>query len=389
MNPVGGTVQVLLVEDDRDDAAILEELLREWPLHRFALSVAPDLAHAADRLRDGSFDAIVTDLGLGASQGLTTLEAVRRLAGPIPVIVLTGLNGDSLGLKAVEMGAQAHLEKDGLDGRQAAQVILHAIQRGAILRDLEAARRKAEATQAARTQFFATLSHELRQPLNGILGYVQLLEMAAEADAKDRRLDYCSAIRHSADLMLCLINDILEYAQAEAGHLTLERQAVDLVATLQEAAIAIAPEAGRRQVQILLPDGEGPAARVCADGRRLLQVLLNLLSNAVRFSPEGARVIVSPAEAGSLLGWTIADAGPGMDAAEIAVALEPFGQVYKNSGGTGLGLPFCQRIIDLHTGRLEIDSVHGEGTRVTVLLPKATPPHDAPNQSSTSEASLA
>lgn len=157
----------------------------------------------------------------------------------MPVIVLTGLDGDAIGLRAVEMGAQAYLEKNRLEGRQAAQMILHAIQRAGLVNDLHRARRKAEASQAARTDFLATLSHELRQPLNGILGYAQLLEMAERGeggpakDSPERRLAYCCAICESADHMLSLINDILDYAQAEAGHLSLAREPVALPAVLR------------------------------------------------------------------------------------------------------------------------------------------------------------
>lgn len=102
-------------------------------------------------------------------------------------------------------------------------------------------------------------------------------------------------------------------------------------------------------------------------------MFLNLLSNAVRFSPEGAVVKIVPAAMGALHGCSIAAAGPGMDSTEIAVALEPFGQVHRYSGGTRLGLPFCQRVVDLHGGRLTIDSTRGRGTTVTILLPAAAP----------------
>lgn len=378
--PGGTPVRILLVEDDPEDAVLLQDLLRDWHLHRFEAAIAADLAEAAKLLADCSFDAVITDLGLGPSQGLETLERLLRVAGKMPVIVLTGLDGDAFGLRAVEMGAQAYLEKDRLEGRQAAQVILHAIQRAGIVNDLRRARHKAEASQAARTDFLATLSHELRQPLNGILGYVQLLEMAERGeggpaqDSPERRLAYCCAIRESADHMLSLINDILDYAQAEGGHLSLTLEPVALPAVLREAATSLAPEAQRRGIAIDLPVPEafGPT-RVCADGRRLRQVFLNLLSNAVRFSPEGSVVKVTPAALGMLHGCSIADAGPGMDSSEIAVALEPFGQVHRNSGGTGLGLPFCQRVVDLHGGQLTIDSMRGQGTTVTILLPAAAP----------------
>ncbi len=370
MTPAGDTIRVLLIEDDPDDADLFAHMIAGWWLHRFDLRVAGDLAAAADLLRLETFDVVVSDLGLGPHQGMDTLLAVRELCGALPLVVLTGLDEASIGLRAIDIGAQAYLEKGEISGRQAAQTLLHAIQRGETLAALEEARRKAEATQAARTRFFATLSHELRQPLNGILGYLQLLELEPEVDYRSRR-KYYGAVRGSAEHMLGLINDILDYAKVEAGELTLDRVPHDLARVLEEALTTLAPSAQQRKVRIELQPATNLSDRmVQADPRRLTQVAINLLSNAVRFSPEGGTVRLTTTCGNGMRGFAVADQGPGMDAAGIAVALEPFGQVHRN-GGTGLGLPFCQRIVELHQGRMIIDSTPGAGTSIQVLIPAA------------------
>ena len=372
MKPVGDAIRVLLIEDDPEDAEIFADMIGDWRLHRFEITVADGIEAAAAALRRDRFDTVVTDLGLGPFQGLETLEAVRSLCLDLPLVVLTGLDEASVGLRAIEIGAQAYLEKGETNGRQAAQTILHAIQRSETLAALDAARRKAEAAEQARSRFFATLSHELRQPLNGMLGYLQLLERSP-ADAFEEHGRYHAALRQSAEHMLGLVNDILDYAKAEAGEMQLNRLPVDLAAVLQEAVTTLSPLAAQHGVQVDLSVAPERATRmVIGDQRRLCQVAINLLSNAIRFSPEGARVRMATGEAEGFRWFSVEDRGPGMDAAGIAVALDPFGQVHRK-GGTGLGLPFCDHVAKLHGGQLRIDSSPGQGTTATILLPAAVP----------------
>lgn len=241
-------------------------------------------------------------------------------------------------------------------------------------RSLREAKEAAEAANVAKSQFLANMSHELRTPLNAIIGFSEALELGMAGELKPRQAEYAGLIHQSGEHLHTVINDILDLAKVDAGKLDLHeevaidpRAIVDACVTLMRshavsASIALSVEADER-----LP-------RLCADPTRLKQILLNLISNAIKFTGSGGSVVVvlRTSEAGGI-SFAVRDTGPGMSADEIATALEPFGQVdaghARRYEGTGLGLPLAQRLTELHDGSLRVDSVKGSGTTVTVTLP--------------------
>jgi len=239
-----------------------------------------------------------------------------------------------------------------------------------LLRD---ARARAEAGRKAMSEFLAHMSHELRTPLNAIIGYSEAMlsgVLGEVANAKHR--EYTQDIFESGHHLLELIGDILDISAIEAGMLTLAPETVALAPLVESVLRLVRPRALKGKVALVtrLPE---PAPRLLADPRRLKQILTNLLSNAVKFSPPASEVALTVSvdrERGCCL--TVEDHGIGMDAEGIARALVPFGRVAGTEHyyeGTGLGLPLTKSLIELHGGRLAIDSAMGQGTRVTVCVP--------------------
>jgi signal transduction histidine kinase len=232
---------------------------------------------------------------------------------------------------------------------------------------------KEDAERASRTksEFLANMSHALRTPLNAIIGFSDMIR-GGMVKSEDKARSYASDIHSSGKYLLNLINDILEVSRIEAGKLDLQEEAVDLAGTVDAALRMIESEAARANVVILRAPGE-PLPSLLADRRRVSQVLLNLLSNAVKFTPEGGTVQVSLWRRGGAVGVVIADTGIGIAADDIPRVLEPFGQVdsqlSRKYSGTGLGLPLSVRLMQLHVGRLDIDSTLGAGTTVTITFP--------------------
>jgi NO-binding membrane sensor protein with MHYT domain/signal transduction histidine kinase len=233
---------------------------------------------------------------------------------------------------------------------------------------------RAEAANKAKSLFLANMSHELRTPLNAIIGFSQIIRdqtFGAKAMAQYRQ--YAGDICTSGERLLRLIVDILDMAKVESGKLELEDDIVkplELVdSCLRELRLAI----GGKQLEVRVEPVAGlPLIRV--DAHRLVQVLTNLLSNAVKFTPKGGQVVVViGCVSGKGVFFEIKDNGIGMSGEEIAIALEPFSQVdnslIKSFEGTGLGLPLAKRLIELHGGRMTIESAHGTGTTVRVTLP--------------------
>jgi signal transduction histidine kinase len=240
---------------------------------------------------------------------------------------------------------------------------------------LRAAKDEAEAASRTKSEFLANMSHELRTPLNAIIGFSDMIRSGMVGNDEKAR-SYASDIYNSGQYLLNLINDILEVSRIEAGKLVLHEEAVDLGATVDAALHMIESEAARAGVAVYSAPGQQAGEtppKVLADQRRISQVLLNLLSNAVKFTPEGGTVQVAVWRRDGAMGVAIADTGIGIAADDIPRVLEPFGQIdsqlSRKYAGTGLGLPLSVRLMQLHGGRLEIESTLGAGTTVTIAFP--------------------
>jgi PAS domain S-box-containing protein len=232
----------------------------------------------------------------------------------------------------------------------------------------------AELANRAKSEFLANMSHELRTPLNAIIGFSEIIasEMFGPVGHAQYR-EYAADIFSSGKLLLAIVNDVLDLSRLENGKLDIRVEEIDAGEMIAACLRLVKSRAREAEVKLMtdLPD---PAPRLRADPVRLKQVLLNLLTNAVKFTP--ARGVVTAGARATEDGGvalTVSDTGIGMDAAEVKVALQLFGQVAtsatRTQQGIGLGLPLTKALVELHGGRLEIDSTPGQGTRVTAYLP--------------------
>ncbi|WP_051341254.1 CHASE4 domain-containing protein [Azospirillum halopraeferens] len=237
----------------------------------------------------------------------------------------------------------------------------------------EAARDDAVRASRAKSDFLATMSHELRTPLNSIIGFSQMIRDAELAPLDSRYRDFASDVNDAGRHLLRVINDVLDMARAEADRIELREATVDVGAAVVSCLRILLPAA--RQAEVTLrSDLPGDLPCVRADDVRLRQILMNLVANAVKFTPAGGRVVVRAGcdERGAVR-VEVEDSGIGIAADDIPKALEPFGQIdsarWRLHQGTGLGLPLAKRLIEAHGGRLDIESQPGVGTRITVTLP--------------------
>ncbi len=235
------------------------------------------------------------------------------------------------------------------------------------------AKEKAEAGSRAKSTFLATMSHELRTPLNAILGFAELIEKQFVGPVPDRYVAYAHDIYSSGSHLLELVNDVLDISKLEAGKVELHESDFDARELVTEVTDSFGNLAEASEIAYRT---ELPALPVLhADKRLLKQVLLNILSNAFKFTPAGGTVTLTASRmprAG--LDITVCDTGVGMSKPEIEVALTPFGQVdskiTRGLKGTGLGLPIARSLVMLHGGELRVESTPGAGTRVTIKLPE-------------------
>ncbi|HVT49922.1 MAG TPA: ATP-binding protein [Dongiaceae bacterium] len=242
----------------------------------------------------------------------------------------------------------------------------------ALTETLMRAQQEAESANRAKSRFLASMSHELRTPLNAILGFADLIRTEIYGRVEPARYrEYIDLIHQSGSHLLSLINDVLDISKIEAGKMELDVAEMEGGALLDHASRLMRDMAERRGVELRTEAEIGCVLH--ADERAVRQIMFNLLSNAIKFTPPGGHVQASVAAHGDGVQIVVADSGIGMTPVDLEQAMKPYGQVRSEiaarSVGTGLGLPLSRSLVELHGGRLDVESEKGRGTTVKVWLP--------------------
>jgi signal transduction histidine kinase len=420
---VAEPIKVLLIEDNPGDARLIAAHLggRPPPGLTFEWQWVDTLAAGLERLRAGGIDVVLLDLGLPESSGLQTVQRLIAQPGRVPaLVVLSGLSDEAVALRALECGAQDYLVKGQVDGATLVRAIRYAIGRNQaeealrqahaelecrvaerteelgrtvhalhaeiaerlhaeqqlkehrdrleeLVRErtaeLSAAKDKAEVANRAKSNFLATMSHELRSPLNGILGFAQLLQL--DQTLAGRQLLYVQTIRDSGEHLLTLVNDLLDLAKIEAGRFELLPAPFEAHAFFQTIASMVRLRAEQKPELEFVCDL--PADLPCtlfADQTRLRQVLLNLLVNAIKFTDRGRVTLRMRMPSPGRLRLEIEDTGVGMSEEQLARLFRPFEQVgdaQQRAQGTGLGLMISRQFVQLMGSEIQVKSRPGEG----------------------------
>jgi phosphoserine phosphatase RsbU/P len=363
MTPTRVSIRALLVEDNPGDARLIREMLREAG----ARAASVELAHA-DRLSAGlqyiaehAPEVVLLDLSLPDSRGLETFAAVHAAAPDTPVVVLSGLDDEDVAVGAVHAGAQDYLVKGQVDGGTLLRSMRYAIER----ERLEAARRDLE---RQRDEFFSNISHDLRTPVAAIkaaIGVVLANEPANMPPALHRLL---GNVDLAADELSTLIDDLLEIARLQAGRVELWRRDVDLrdiVSRASESLVALV-EARQQHLELNLPQ---TAVIASVDVERLGRVLRNLIGNAQKYGREGGHIRITLAPPSDTVRLSVADDGPGIPADQQERIFERFYRIGTGGSGSGLGLAIARGLVELHGGRLWVESAPGAGSTFQVSLP--------------------
>jgi signal transduction histidine kinase/ActR/RegA family two-component response regulator len=365
--PPPGPARVLVGIAEPELRAATEEALAAAPV-----VAVPDAASALEAASQAAPDVIVADGALG-DELVVALRADRRTRA-VPVIVLTARTGPDGVMQGLDGDADEYLIKPVPPRELAVRVDANARRaraRDEILRVEASARDEAESSNRAKDEFIAMISHELRTPLGAILIWAQLLKSDdVDPGAVTRAV---GMIERSTKTLAQLIDDLLDASRIIAGKLTFETRPLELRPVIEAAFDAAAPAAEAKGI-LLERSLPGPLPPVAGDPGRLQQVVGNLLANAVKFTPEGGRVEVRLARAGSTAHITIIDSGSGISPEFLPFIFERFRQADTTSTrkqkGLGLGLAIARQIVQLHGGTIEAASAgEGRGSMFTVKLP--------------------
>jgi PAS domain S-box-containing protein len=260
---------------------------------------------------------------------------------------------------------------------------------GATNKELELRNREVERANRLKSEFLASMSHELRTPLNAIIGFSDLLAEQTAGPLSSKQQRFVSHIQQGARHLLALINDILDLSKVEAGRLELNRENVPVATALAEVLVSIRPAAAAKDIAV--HSSIGPDVTVFADRIRFKQILVNLLGNAVKFTPEGGRIWVEAAERRGRLTVSVSDTGLGISIEEQEAIFDAFHQAGATTKGikegTGLGLAITKRLVEEHGGRIWVESEPGKGARLSFTMPagRAAAEESAPEDAGASE----
>lgn len=377
-------LRVLVVNESAGETALfkstLETISGEW----FDLTTASEKTAALGLIGSGRFDIAFVSDSPDTGNGMDLIRKAGGRLCPTPMVLLSNKTVPGREQNYLNAGAIDILEKGELSPALLRRVIRYArfnhdTTRRLIVNEQRYRELAENASQASgeKSKFLANMSHELRTPLNAILGFSEVIqhEMFGELEGRgaDKYREYVNHINSSGAHLLSLINDLLDLSKIEAGKLDICPAATligDIVRDVSRMTTPQAETAGVELVVEIADDG----AEIFADRRLLTQAVLNIVANAVKFSPPGGKVTLTVGIEGQNFVVSVADEGCGISEDELSHVLEPFHQVgdleTRPERGTGLGLPLARSIVDLHQGGLEIASEPGNGTTVSIWLPR-------------------
>jgi two-component system, NtrC family, sensor kinase len=353
-------------------------------------------AHYADEKEAAVLDPIGRATSIPKGQGMPGRAALRREPVQLPDIVREGAYESPMRGALVQAGYRAILTVPLLledqvigalgvsrktPGEFAPEIVrllttlatqsALAIQNARLFREIADKSRQLEVASQHKSEFLANMSHELRTPLNAIIGFSEVLSERMFGELNEKQEEYLKDIYASGTHLLSLINDILDLSKIEAGRMELELTDFHLPQAIDNALILVRERAGRRGITLEHSVDER-LGDICGDERKVKQVLLNLLSNALKFTPEGGRVEVRAGMVDGMAEISVTDTGVGIAAEDQERVFEEFRQVGtadKKAEGTGLGLTLCRKFVELHGGRIWVKSQLGAGSTFTFTIP--------------------
>ncbi len=395
MTQTNKTINVLLVDDDALDRRLVGlVLVKAAGLIRFNIDYAQTLAEAMEKLATPGFDIVLLDLNLPDGRGTENIQKVSSIVPNVPIVVLTGLDDEDVGLETISSGAEDYLVKGSGLEYTLIKTIRYAIARkmsetnlretkqelermnARLIKATETANQmaaEADKANVAKSQFLANMSHEIRTPMNAIIGFGEVL---ADESMTDAQKGYVRLILDSAKHLLQLINDILDFSKIETGRIKAENVDCSIPELLANVESLMLPAAKQKNLEFMMISLPDIPQTIVSDPVRLRQCLINLVNNAIKFTEKGSVKLTVQSvtrEQKPFVEFQVVDTGIGISPDKLDAIFDAFtqadGSTTRKYGGTGLGLTITRQVASLLGGDISVVSQNGKGSTFTLSIP--------------------
>jgi signal transduction histidine kinase len=366
-------IRVLLMEDNSRDLLMLRMMLADIKGLPFDISVVDGVAQGLDALAKKKFDIVLLSLAFKESKGIDSLLQIQAKAPQVPVVILAGLEDQAMAFDAVKKGAQDYVIKGKLDANLLSRVIHYAIERHRVMEEMREQNKELERLNSLKSEFVSTVSHELRTPLTVVLSATNNLLDGAFGALNEPQNKWLKKISYHALRLHGMISDILDLSKLQSGKADMRREQVD-VAKLFKAALTHLSMLTKEKKIKLTHSISADLPVIWGDPGRLEQVLTNLVTNAIKFTPAEGHIEVTIEKEEEQIGITVADSGMGIPAEQQEEIFQRFHQIRttdkdSSTQGIGLGLAICREIVIQHRGHIWVESEVGKGSRFKFLIP--------------------
>jgi signal transduction histidine kinase len=371
--PRNKTIRVLLVDDDKDDYLLIERVFARIPDSPFQVTWCPEYSEAQELIVKKEHDIYLIDYRLGARTGLELLEFAQPYKRSEPFILLTGVSDKDIEKRSMKLAAADYLVKGSFNAELLARTLYYSLER----KQFEEQRLQyLIEINRAKDEFISLASHQLRTPATGVKQYLGMVLEGFVGELSESQHAILQKANESNERQLRIVSDLLKVAQVDAGKVRLKKADVDVISLIKDV-IKEQRETFEKRHQTVLFEPDNTNLNLYFDRDTIRMVLENLIDNASKYSGENKTVVVELREHMKEAQITITDEGVGIKREDQNRLFEKFSRIDNplstQVGGTGLGLYWAKKIVDLHQGKVTFESVVGEGTSFTIHLPKLRP----------------
>lgn len=383
----GRSLTILSVEDDPSYVTLIERYLQEITECSIKLVVRPTISAAFSEFAQQQIDLVLLDYHLGSETGLTFLKAMKAAGHECPVIFVTGRGGEKVAVEALQAGATDYMSKGSVSPNSLRRAIRNAIEKAELQKLINSHRKNLEQSNSNLSRrnreiagFYHTLSHELKTPLTSIREFTALVHDGVAGEVNETQREYLQIVLESTSQMARCINDLLDVTRLETGKLSIVLERADLGTLVRRVTQAMEPAARDRGIELSsVVDPDLPPALI--DENRVGQVVRNLLDNGFKFTPKGGKVSVRVSEDQNdpaFLRVSVRDSGRGIAKEHLDRIFERLYQVldreHATQAGMGLGLNICKELVQLHGGKMHVESEFGKGSTFSFTVKRQLEP---------------